>query len=82
MTVLDANVTAGGEKIIARAREERRRFRRVRIAAAGRLYIVATGEEAICTIEDISPGDASILCQLKQEPHDRAGSVPGRAGAL
>ena len=57
-----------GERCIARAMKERRKFRRVRVAVAGRLYVPATQEEGICTIEDISPGDASLLCELKQAP--------------
>lgn len=56
------------EQIIARARKERRRFHRVHIPISGRLYIPATQEEAVCTIENISPGDAAIACELKQEP--------------
>lgn len=57
------------DEIIARARKERRRYRRAQIAIAGRLYIPATQEEAACSIENISPGDAAIACELKQEPH-------------
>jgi hypothetical protein len=60
-----------GEAIIARALKERRRFRRVHLAVAGRVYVPSTQEEAVCTIEDISPGDASVLCQLQQEPQGR-----------
>jgi hypothetical protein len=67
-----SELKAAGEKVIARASQERRRFRRVHIAVAGRLYIPATQEEAICTVEDISPGDASIMCELKREPQGRA----------
>jgi hypothetical protein len=55
--------------IVERARKERRRFRRAQIPISGRLYIPATQEEATCTIENISPGDASVACELKQEPH-------------
>jgi hypothetical protein len=72
MTDMTPTMQADGEKIIARAMKDRRRFNRVRIAVSGRLYIAATKEEAVCTIEDISPGDASILCDLKHEPSDRA----------
>ena len=61
-----------GQKIVARALKERRRFRRVQVSVTGRLYIPATQEEAICTVEDISPGDASLLCELRQEPKGRA----------
>lgn len=64
--------TRAGEAIIARALKERRRFRRVHLAVAGRLFVPATQEETVCTIEDISPGDASVLCQLQQEPFGRA----------
>jgi hypothetical protein len=60
-----------GEAVIARALKERRRFRRVHLAVAGRLFVPATQEETVCTIEDISPGDAAVLCQLQQEPHGR-----------
>ena len=65
------NETQAGEAIIARALKERRRFRRVHLAVAGRLYVPATQEETVCTIEDISPGDAAVLCQLEQEPFGR-----------
>jgi len=68
----DESPTEAGQKVIARALKERRRFRRVTVAITGRLYIPATQEEAICTVEDISPGDACILCELREEPKGRA----------
>jgi hypothetical protein len=68
----DSRAREIGQKIIARALKERRRFRRVQVSVTGRLYIPATQEEAICTVEDISPGDASLLCQLREEPKGRA----------
>ena len=68
----ESRAREAGQKIIARALKERRRFRRVHVAVTGRLYIPATQEETICTVEDISPGDASLLCQLKEEPKGRA----------
>ena len=61
-----------GDQVIARAKKERRRFRRVRVSLAGQLYIPATQEEAVCTVEDISAGDATLLCELKNEPQGRA----------
>jgi PilZ domain len=61
-----------GDKVIARALKERRRFRRVRVVIPGRLYIPATQEEASCTIQDISPGDAALTCELSSEPKGRA----------
>src|SRR5258706_15308088 len=73
MNASDKNtVKEAAEKVLARALKERRRFRRVNVAIPGRLYIPATQEEAICTVEDISPGDASLLCELRQEPKGRA----------
>src|SRR4051812_20827253 len=73
MSAPDENrISSAGEQIIARAKNERRRFRRVHVAISGRLYIPDTQEEATCTIEDISPGDASLVCDLKQEPKGRA----------
>jgi hypothetical protein len=66
-----AGETQAGEAIIARAIKERRRFRRVHLAVSGRLYVPGTQEETVCTIADISPGDAAVLCQLQQEPFGR-----------
>jgi hypothetical protein len=68
----ESRAREAGQKVIARALKERRRFRRVNVAVTGRLYIPATQEECICTVEDISPGDASLLCQLREEPKGRA----------
>jgi hypothetical protein len=68
----DSRAREAGQKVIARALNERRRFRRVSVTVTGRLYIPATQEEAICTVKDISPGDATLLCELKQEPKGRA----------
>ncbi len=70
-THADAGDAQAGEAVIARAIKERRRFRRVHLAVAGRLYVPGTQEEAVCTIADISPGDAAVLCQLQQEPFGR-----------
>jgi hypothetical protein len=68
----ESTAKEAGQKVIARALKERRRFRRVHVSITGRLYIPATQEEAICTVEDISPGDACILCELREEPRGRA----------
>jgi len=68
----DSRSREAGQKVIARALKERRRFRRVHVAIPGRLYIPATQEEAVCTVEDISPGDVCLLCELREEPRGRA----------
>ncbi len=65
-------VSEAGQKVIERASKERRRFRRVSVNITGRLYIPATEEEAICTVQDISPGDVALRCDLKEEPTGRA----------
>jgi hypothetical protein len=59
-------------KLIARARAERRRFHRVKLSIAGRLFLPATKEETACVVEYISPGDALLLCKLAQEPRGTA----------
>ena len=65
-------ISEAGKKVIERASKERRRFRRVNLSITGRLYIPATQEEAACTVQHISPGDVSVVCELKQEPKGRA----------
>jgi len=72
MTSEEDRVSEAGRKVIERASKERRRFRRVTINATGRLYIPATEEEAMCTVQDISPGDVALRCDLKEEPTGRA----------
>jgi len=72
MSAEDHRVSEAGQKVIERAAKERRRFRRVSINATGRLYIPSTEEEAMCTVQDISPGDVSLRCDLKEEPKGRA----------
>ncbi len=55
------------EPVIARAKAERRRYRRVRVDLPGRLFIPADGREARCTIQDLSPGGAAIRCEMAPE---------------
>src|SRR5690348_3004401 len=47
----------------ARSEAERRRFRRVKMDLPGRLFLPAEGSEAPCTILDMSPGGAAVLCE-------------------
>ena len=72
MTSEEHRVSEAGQKVIERASKERRRFRRVAINVTGRLYVPATEEEAMCTVQDISPGDVALRCDLKEEPTGRA----------
>ena len=50
--------------LIAKAKAERRRFRRVRVDLSGRLFVPADSRECHCKIVDMSPGGASIECDL------------------
>jgi hypothetical protein len=65
-------LSEAGRKLIERATKERRRFRRVSVNITGRLYIPSSEEEALCTVQDISPGDVALRCDLKVEPNGRA----------
>jgi len=55
------------EPVIARAKAERRRFRRVRVDLTGRLFVPADSRECHCKIVDLSPGGASLECDLVLE---------------
>jgi hypothetical protein len=50
--------------LIAKAKAERRRFRRVRVDLTGRLFVPADGRECHCKVLDLSPGGASLECDL------------------
>jgi len=50
--------------LIAKAKAERRRFRRVRVDLSGRLFVPADSRECHCKVVDLSPGGASIECDL------------------
>jgi hypothetical protein len=52
------------ETVIVRARAERRRYKRVRVDLAGRLFVPGDGREARCEIVDMSPGSAAIRCEM------------------
>jgi PilZ domain len=56
------------EPIIAKAGAERRRFRRIRIDVQGRLFTPDDGQEAQCTVTDLSPGGAGIACAVVPPP--------------
>ena len=56
------------EPVLARARAERRRFRRVRVDLPGRLFTPSDGCEARCSVVDLSPGGAAIRCETIPEP--------------
>ncbi len=53
--------------VIEKAKAERRRFRRVRVDLNGRLFVPADSRECHCKVIDLSPGGASIECDLVLE---------------
>jgi hypothetical protein len=55
------------EPVIAKAKAERRRFRRVRVDLSGRLFVPADSRECHCKVIDLSPGGASLECDLVLE---------------
>jgi len=55
------------EAVIAKAKAERRRYRRVRVDLKGRLFVPADSRECHCSVIDLSPGGASLDCDLALE---------------
>lgn len=52
------------EAVLARAKADRRRYRRVPVNLNGRIFLPDGEREANCKILDLSPGGARISCQL------------------
>ncbi len=52
------------EPVIAKARAERRRFWRVQVDLVGRLFVPSDTRECHCKVNDMSPGGASVACEL------------------
>ena len=52
------------DPIIARSAAERRRFLRVAVELPGRIFTPVDGNEARCTVCDLSPGGAAIACEM------------------
>ncbi|HEY0107859.1 MAG TPA: PilZ domain-containing protein [Rhizomicrobium sp.] len=55
------------DPVVAKARAERRRFRRVEVNLPGRLFVPDSGQEATCQVVDLSPGGASVASQCLPE---------------
>jgi hypothetical protein len=55
-------MTNDRERVVAEARAERRRHRRIRVDLAGRLFLPADEREAQCRVSDLSPGGAQVIC--------------------
>lgn len=52
------------EELVAKARAERRRYKRVPVSLSGRLFVPSESREAHCKISDMSPGGARISCEI------------------
>lgn len=52
------------EPAMSKTKSDRRRFRRVRVDVPGRLFTPSDGQEAPCTVADLSPGGAAISCEM------------------
>jgi hypothetical protein len=57
-------MAADKDELVARARAERRRYKRVPVSLSGRLFVPAESREAHCKIADMSPGGARITCDV------------------
>jgi len=55
------------DPVVAKARAERRRFRRVEVDLPGRLFNPADSREAVCRVVDLSPGGASLESEYNPE---------------
>jgi hypothetical protein len=61
------SVKKSQDPVVAKARAERRRFRRVRVDLPGRLFFPENSREEACKVVDLSPGGASIDCEFLPE---------------
>jgi hypothetical protein len=52
------------ESVVAHAKAERRRFMRVPVDLAGRLFVPGDGREATCKVVDLSPGGAQLASEF------------------
>src|SRR6185503_3148303 len=60
-------MTLDREAVVAQAREERRRYRRVPVDFKGRLFVPGEEREAQCHVTDMSPGGAQVACEIVPE---------------
>jgi hypothetical protein len=64
-------MTADNQAVVDHSLAERRRYRRERVALAGRQFEPAESREAPCQIADLSPGGAHILSDVVPPPGTR-----------
>jgi hypothetical protein len=64
MPVPALSMTTDRERVVAQAKAERRRHRRVRVDLPGRLFVPAEEHETHCRVSDLSPGGAQVVCDF------------------
>jgi hypothetical protein len=64
MPVPALSMTTDRERVVAQAKAERRRHRRVRVDLPGRLFVPAEERETHCRVTDLSPGGAQVVCEF------------------
>jgi len=52
------------EAVIARAKADRRRYRRIDVDLGGKIFLPSDEREAACKVLDLSPGGARISCEF------------------
>lgn len=52
------------ERVVAAAKAERRKHRRVSVDLPGKLFVPAEEREAQCRVSDLSPGGAQVVCEF------------------
>jgi len=57
-------MTVDRENVVAQAKAERRRFVRVAVDLAARLFVPGDGREAKCKVVDLSPGGAQLASEF------------------
>lgn len=62
-----ALMSKNAEPVIAKAKAERRRFRRVRVDLPGKLFVPEDARESVCKVLDMSSGGAHLDCDLALE---------------
>jgi len=62
-------MTMNREALVAKARADRRGYRRVRVDFKGRLFVPGDEREAACSVTDMSPTGAQIVCDLGPAPN-------------
>jgi PilZ domain len=57
-------MTVDKDTVVAQAKAERRRFRRVPIDIRGKIFVPGDERDGSCRIIDLSPGGAQVACEL------------------